>query len=53
MEQWCLDCVALRRELGLPGGLLTEEQQKIYLKAKRELWLAQNVQQSKPTTVRQ
>jgi hypothetical protein len=40
LEQICLDWVALRRELALPGGALTEEQQQIYLKAKRELWLA-------------
>jgi len=52
LEQMRLDCVALRRKLGLPGGQLTEEQQKIYLEAKRELWLDHNVrQQPQPSPV--
>ena len=42
LEQMRLESVALRRKLGLPGGRLTEEQQRIYLEAKRELWLAKN-----------
>jgi len=41
LEQMRLESVALRRELGLPGGRLTEEQQKIYLEAKRKRWHAQ------------
>ncbi|MCL2304796.1 MAG: hypothetical protein FWC43_05575 [Planctomycetaceae bacterium] len=35
LEQMCLEGVALRRELGLPGGRLTAEQQRIYLEAKQ------------------
>jgi hypothetical protein len=38
LEQMMLESVALRRELGLPGGRLTEEQQKTYLEAKQNLW---------------
>jgi len=40
LEQIRLESVALRRELGLPGGRLTEEQQKIYLEAKQKQWYA-------------
>ena len=35
LEQMRLEGVALRRELGLPGGRLTAEQQRIYLEAKQ------------------
>jgi hypothetical protein len=38
IEQFQIDRVALRRELGLPGGRMTEEQQKIYLEATTKLW---------------
>ena len=38
LEQMRLESVALRRELGLPGGALTDEQQKTYLDAKSKLW---------------
>ena len=38
LEQIRQESVALRRELGLPGGALTDEQQKIYLDAKSKLW---------------
>lgn len=38
LEQMRLASVALRRELGLPGGRLTPEQQKIYLEASEKLW---------------
>jgi hypothetical protein len=40
LEQFRQGCVALRRELGLFGGRLTEEQQKIYLEAQAKLWRA-------------
>jgi hypothetical protein len=43
LEQIRLDSIALRKELGLPGGRLTEEQQVLYLKAKTERWRAQHV----------
>ena len=41
LEQMRLESVALRRELGLPGGILTEEQRKIYLETKQKRWYAQ------------
>ena len=41
LEQMRLESVAMRRELGLPGGRLTEEQQKIYSEAKQKRWYAQ------------
>ena len=40
LEQIRLESVELRRELGLPGGRLTEEQQKTYLEAKQKQWYA-------------
>ena len=45
LEQIRQESIALRRELGLPGGALTDEQQKIYLEAKRERWQDKNVHQ--------
>ena len=45
LEQIRLESVALRRKLGLPGGQLTEEQQKIYLEAKHKLRLTKSVRQ--------
>jgi len=42
MEQFRCDSVALRRKLGISGGRLTEEQQRIYLDAQREMWLAKH-----------
>jgi len=42
LEQMRLQSIALRRELGLPGGRLTAEQQQIYLNAKSKLWCAEN-----------
>jgi hypothetical protein len=42
LEQFQIDRVALRRELGLPGGRMTEEQQKIYLDATAKLWREKN-----------
>jgi len=45
LEQMRLESVALRRELGLPGGRLTMEQQKIYLEAKEKLWRTKNIRQ--------
>jgi len=45
LEQIRQESITLRRELGLPGGALTDEQQKIYLEAKRERWQDKNVHQ--------
>ena len=45
LEQIRRESVALRRELGLPGGRLTEEQQKIYLTAKSKLYDAKKNRQ--------
>jgi hypothetical protein len=42
LEQMRLESIALRRELGLPGGRLTEEQQQTYLNAKSKRWSAEN-----------
>jgi len=42
LEQIRLESVALRRKLGLPGGRLTEEQQRVYLEAKHGKRLANN-----------
>ena len=45
LEQIRRESVTLRRELGLPGGRLTDEQQKIYLQAKSKLFDAKKNRQ--------
>jgi len=47
------EAVALRRELGLPGGRLTDEQQKIYLQAKEQLYESKKKQQLEETKLKQ
>ena len=51
LEQMRRESVALRKDLGLPGGRLTEEQQRVYLEAKQRQRLDKNTSEmSKQST---